>query len=574
MTNADLPQQAAKLTIEQALQQAIEHHKAGRLQDAERLYRSILQAQATHPDANHNLGVLALQGNQPLAGLPHFRAALAANLNNSQYWLSYINALIQAERLDAARIILDLVQARGLRGEVVNGLEKQLTNVRPSPDEAIQMANKFYQEGQDFVATSICQQVLQINPDHAVALNLQGSIALKNADLIGAEALLRQAISIRPDYVGAIINLGNMFLEKKLTSEAVACYEKAIVFDPDCYTPYNNLGGIQYICGNVELAISYYQKALQLSPLNAAIIHNLGVAIYMQGNVTGAINCFSKSLALGLDSWVIDSAAYLAVLHNLEGDISKTGELINAFMGVAVNKNGKLATYFSYLASLMQSKGNVSRINMQQDEELLYVVGESHALSYHNVQVSYNGKSKTCQSKWIAGCKQWHLGNDKANQFKYKFEGVMARLPRQSTILMTIGEIDCRPDEGIISVLKKYPGKTVEEVVHATASAYIVYVDRIAVQYGHRVIVSGVPATNIQLDALTAETAEQLVNIIRVFNAVLKQEVLAAGMEFLDVYALTDWGNGIASGQWHIDSHHLQPAAIVEAFARYCQATC
>jgi protein O-GlcNAc transferase len=44
-----------------SLQQAIAHHKAGRLQEAEQFYRATLQVQPDHPEANHNLGVLVGQ---------------------------------------------------------------------------------------------------------------------------------------------------------------------------------------------------------------------------------------------------------------------------------------------------------------------------------------------------------------------------------------------------------------------------------------------------------------------------------------------------------------------------------
>ena len=47
-----------ELTIEQALQQGVTAHKAGKLQEAEKIYRAILQANPVHPDANHNLGIL------------------------------------------------------------------------------------------------------------------------------------------------------------------------------------------------------------------------------------------------------------------------------------------------------------------------------------------------------------------------------------------------------------------------------------------------------------------------------------------------------------------------------------
>jgi len=53
-----------ELTIEQALLQGTAAHKEGKLQEAERLYRAILQVQPLHPDANHNLGVLAVSVNK------------------------------------------------------------------------------------------------------------------------------------------------------------------------------------------------------------------------------------------------------------------------------------------------------------------------------------------------------------------------------------------------------------------------------------------------------------------------------------------------------------------------------
>ena len=49
-----------ELTLDEALKKGVEAHAAGQIQEAERLYTAILQAQPKHPDANHNMGVLAL----------------------------------------------------------------------------------------------------------------------------------------------------------------------------------------------------------------------------------------------------------------------------------------------------------------------------------------------------------------------------------------------------------------------------------------------------------------------------------------------------------------------------------
>ena len=91
-----------ELTVDQALQQGVAAHKEGKLQDAERLYRAILQAQAKHPDANHNLGVLAVAVGKPFEAIPLFKLALEANPKIEQFWLSYIDALIKVERYNMA----------------------------------------------------------------------------------------------------------------------------------------------------------------------------------------------------------------------------------------------------------------------------------------------------------------------------------------------------------------------------------------------------------------------------------------------------------------------------------------
>lgn len=147
----------------------------------------------------------------------------------------------------------------------------------------------------------------------------------------------------------------------------------------------------------------------------------------------------------------------------------------------------------------------------------------------------------------------------------------MAMIPRQSTILLSIGEIDCRPAEGIINAWKKTPEKPLEEFAYSTASGYVSYVIGIASRHGHRLVIGGVPAPNIKLlNILEADVAGQLVGLIRTFNATLKKLALASGMDFLDAYSLTDRGDGIADGQWHIDNYHLLPVAMAEAFDRYC----
>ena len=55
-----------------------------------------------HPDADHNLGVLALSLGKGDDALPLLENALRSDQSVTQYWLSYIEALLALERNDEA----------------------------------------------------------------------------------------------------------------------------------------------------------------------------------------------------------------------------------------------------------------------------------------------------------------------------------------------------------------------------------------------------------------------------------------------------------------------------------------
>ena len=119
-----------EVTVDQALQQGIAAHKEGKLRDAERLYRAILQAQPSHPDANHNLGLLAIAVDKTLEALPLFKRALDANPRIEQFWLSYIDALIRAERFDDAKQVLIDGEQSGIPTGRLRALKQRLQGGR------------------------------------------------------------------------------------------------------------------------------------------------------------------------------------------------------------------------------------------------------------------------------------------------------------------------------------------------------------------------------------------------------------------------------------------------------------
>jgi len=133
-----------ELTIEQKLQRGVTAHREGKLQDAERLYRTILQSQPKNPHANHNLGVIAISMNQSAAALPLFKTALEANLGIDQFWLSYIDALIKENQFETATQVIQEGRLQGVAGEKLNSLEEAL--LRSSHLVLKKSSNKFFNE--------------------------------------------------------------------------------------------------------------------------------------------------------------------------------------------------------------------------------------------------------------------------------------------------------------------------------------------------------------------------------------------------------------------------------------------
>ena len=129
-----------EITIEQAMQQAVAEHNKGNLQNAESVYRQVLKVVPAHADANHNLGILLVALHQSNNALQFLHTALQGNEKVEQFWLSYINALINLDKLDIANEFIEAANKVGFSGpKFVYASERML-----SPT-ALRAKGKFFQ---------------------------------------------------------------------------------------------------------------------------------------------------------------------------------------------------------------------------------------------------------------------------------------------------------------------------------------------------------------------------------------------------------------------------------------------
>lgn len=344
-------------TLEQALQQAVAYQRAQQINEAEQLYKYILQRQPQHPDANHNLGMLLLQSQQPNAALAHFKKALEAAPTQGQYWLSYISALQQTGQTAAALQVLQHGRRLGLSGGPIDTLEHQLapnSQGIPSPnvsDDSAALANGFsngntggptvnemaelvrlFNLGRDAETESMARNLTTKYPGHGfswkalgVSLRRQGKVelaceAMQNATrllpddgdahynlgniqqeqgrLIEAENSYRQALALNPQFGPAHHNLANALQAQGRFAEAETSYRHALQIQPEYADAHCNLANTLQDMGRLLEAEASYRRALEIKPDHVGALSNLGLNLQEQHRHIEAEACHRQAIAL------------------------------------------------------------------------------------------------------------------------------------------------------------------------------------------------------------------------------------------------------------------------------------
>lgn len=455
------------------------------------------------------------------------------------------------------------------------------------------------------------RKTIEIKPDHAQAHFNLGNTLYSLGKLIDAEESYRRSIKLVPNYPDSHHNLGITLQKLSRFGEAEKCYKRAIELNANHASAHNNLGLILRNLGRLDEAEASYKKSLSANPDNDIAHNNLGVLLLEMGKFEMAELSFRRAitmknentefmlnLAMLLDDMnKIDDAMQiyediikidpknqglvsrvrLAVLKFLQDDIVSAKKnlsaskqlhekLLSAYKDDRLYKADKI--YQEYILQLLDYH-ETKTINSEIIEEgVLYVIGESHALSSHGIKFHAMGANWKCTSKLIMGCKQWHLGNSDMNKYKKKFKTILHSIPKSSPVLLAIGEIDCRLDTGILKYNAKYPEKNIEEIVNLTVNNYIRYIGKINNKQ-HKIIIQGVPCPNVKDDNISRNDALKLMEVIKLFNDQLRNKSIEKGFGFLDVHMLTDRGDGFSNVIWHIDEYHLSPQGILEAWQQY-----
>ena len=270
--------------ISEALEQAQQHLRAERYEDAAQLFFAVLELSPEEPFANRQLGLLYLRTGDAAGSLPHFAAVLGAQPEQSTSWLDYIEALMLAGQLDLAQQTLALGRRHGLDSLAADQLEERLLARQDGPGADLG-ADAPAGHGRKAVGAEqkLSQRLTTLfDRGHYADMEVEARAATRRSprDGLGWKML------------GAALQMQGR------ARAALPCMQKAQRFFPGDAEIQNNIGLVQQELGRFAAAELSYRKAFGMVPDFFGAHSNL---LFLQNyNSTGsAAKRFEQALRFG-----------------------------------------------------------------------------------------------------------------------------------------------------------------------------------------------------------------------------------------------------------------------------------
>lgn len=291
-------------TIQETLEIAIHAHQSGNFKEAEHHYQTILHSDPHQSDANHNLGLLARQLYGADTALPLLEQALGINKNVEQYWISYIETLLEANQIDKASKTIDDAIQFGVNQEKVAPLNAQINEIKKTGQNSLPEIKKLielFNENLDDQAENKAKQLTQHLSAHYLPWKMLGVLLSRKKEWQQSLDAFLKVLEITPHDAETISNLAAVQQELGMTLEAKESSLKALAINPNLAQAHYNLGRALYKLEYMVEAEASYRNAIMLNPNYADAYCNLGLTLEGLGRMAEAIEAVKISLKLNPD---------------------------------------------------------------------------------------------------------------------------------------------------------------------------------------------------------------------------------------------------------------------------------
>jgi tetratricopeptide (TPR) repeat protein len=320
------------------LSAALQHHQAGRLQQAAEGYEAILQQDPQHSDALYFLGIIAQQMGSYETGIQLISAAISRNPSAAHYHHSLGNLYLKLNRTAEAKA--SFCRAARLDPKYRDSLYAALSA-----------------EFERFKEENSAEKCLAL-----------GNIKFKDGLFEQAEMLYRRALELRPDHAECYRNLGQTFLRQDRLQEAVESFQKAVALNPHDAAAYGDLGITHQQLKNFAAAEDALLQSSKLNPGAPQTHYNLGNLLRQQFRLAEAIACYHRALECisrnsknNLDTQTI-TTVQMQTMNNLAltlDEIGRTEEAIERYREALILTPENADLHYGLATALLIS-GNFS----------------------------------------------------------------------------------------------------------------------------------------------------------------------------------------------------------------------
>ena len=274
------------LDIAQTLSTALTLHQAGRLNEAEGLYRQILAVDPNHADGLHLLGVIAHQGGRSEIAVELIGKAIAHNNGVADFHCNFANALAALGRLGEAEMHY-----------------RRAIGLNPNHAESHNnVGNALTEQGRLDEALEHFRQAIAARPRYAEAHYNLANALVSLGRTNDAVAEYREAIALRPGFANAHYNLGHALRARSRFDEALECYRQAVALEPGWADAHNNFGTVLHELDRLVEAEACYRRAIAINPEHVTALDNLAAMLRSVGRIDEAIACLERALAIDPDA--------------------------------------------------------------------------------------------------------------------------------------------------------------------------------------------------------------------------------------------------------------------------------
>lgn len=273
---------APATAIAERIGRAVALHQAGRIDQAEPLYREVLRLDPRQPDALYLLGVMALQRGDAGGGAALLDKAVAVAPDFAEAHASRGTALTRL----------------GRHADAVEAYERSLA-VRPDhPPTLGGLGVALAELGRFGEAEAAHRRAIALDPRTPAGHTNLGNALRAAGRLEEAAEAHRQAVLLAPGYAEGHNNLALVLQELGRADEAEAAFRRALELKPDLSTVWSNLGTLLCDRKRYDEAAEAHRRAIALAPRYAEAHHNLGLALQAQGDIVGAADSYRQAVTL------------------------------------------------------------------------------------------------------------------------------------------------------------------------------------------------------------------------------------------------------------------------------------